>query len=340
MNGSSVIFIVMLIVIPLVLFACIAPPYIADRCAGLKCSGQRAACGAGDGRGPARVRPPVVIVGAGFAGLNAAHALRKRAHADVTIVDGHDYHTFQPLLYQVSTGYLAPEEVGAALRAASAGQANVRVRIGKASGLDYPAHALVLQDGSRLDFDNLIVAAGADANFFGIPGMRTHVAALHAARRDQVAQAPAEHARAACPWLHRRRTRPVVPPLRAVPGRAGQSTTPSMSNLTVRTSPSSPDLITSRRWARLLNDTEQQEMLVCVDEELEQRRACDADLPGGGRGISGGGWCRCWSGGGTRSRAWCGVLRTPSGYGGLGLTPSWVMCSTATGCGGGGPAGA
>jgi Pyridine nucleotide-disulphide oxidoreductase len=53
-----------------------------------------------------------VIVGAGFAGLNAAHALR-RADADVTIVDGHDYHTFQPLLYQVSTGYLAPEEVGA-----------------------------------------------------------------------------------------------------------------------------------------------------------------------------------------------------------------------------------
>ena len=48
--------------------------------------------------------------------MNAARALR-RADADVTIVDGHDYHTFQPLLYQVSTGYLAPEEVGAALRA-------------------------------------------------------------------------------------------------------------------------------------------------------------------------------------------------------------------------------
>ena len=119
-----------------------------------------------------------MIVGAGFAGLNAAHALR-RAHADVTIVDGHDYHTFQPLLYQVSTGYLAPEEVGAALRAVFRRQANVRVRIGKASGLDYPAHALVLQDGSRLDFDYLIVAAGADANFFGIPGMREHTWPLY-----------------------------------------------------------------------------------------------------------------------------------------------------------------
>jgi NADH:quinone reductase (non-electrogenic) len=131
-----------------------------------------------------------VIVGAGFAGLNAAHSLR-RADADVTIVDGDDYHTFQPLLYQVSTGYLAPEEVGAALRAVFSRQANVRVRIGKASGLDYPAHALVLQDGSRLDFDYLIVAAGAEANFFGIPGMREHCASgtamTRAASRNSVA---------------------------------------------------------------------------------------------------------------------------------------------------------
>jgi hypothetical protein len=71
----------------------------------------------------------------------------------------------------------------------------------------------------------------------------------------------------------------VVPPLRAVPGRAGESTTPSMSTLTVRTSPSSPDLITSRRRDRLLNDAEQQEMLVCVDEELEQRRGRRAPRP-------------------------------------------------------------
>src|SRR6266513_3126346 len=88
MDGSSVIFIVMPIVIPLVLFA-------------------------------------------GIAGLNVARALR-HADADVTIVDGHDYHTFQPLLYQVSTGYLAPEEVGTALRAVFRRQANVRVRLGKA----------------------------------------------------------------------------------------------------------------------------------------------------------------------------------------------------------------
>jgi NADH:quinone reductase (non-electrogenic) len=85
------------------------------------------------GSGPVNARPRVVIVGAGFAGLNAARALR-HADADVTIVDGHDYHTFHPLLYQVSTGYLAPEEVGAALRAVFRRQANVRVRVGRRTG--------------------------------------------------------------------------------------------------------------------------------------------------------------------------------------------------------------
>ena len=134
-------------------------------------SGRRARHDKGTGR-RARVRR-VVIVGAGFAGLNAARALR-RAGAQVTIVDGHGYHTFQPLLYQVSTGYLAPEEVGAALRVVFRRQPNVRVRVGKAARLDYPARALVLQDGSTLGFDYLIVAAGAEANFFGVPGLREH----------------------------------------------------------------------------------------------------------------------------------------------------------------------
>ena len=171
MDGSIVIFIVMPIVIPLVLFAGIALPYLADSRSGRKDRDMHTTFAARQGSGP--VRPRVLIVGAGFAGLKAARALR-HADADVTIVDGHDYHTFQPLLYQVSTGYLAPEEVGAALRAVFRRQANVRVRVGKATRLDYPGRALVLQDGSTLGFDYLIVAAGAEANFFGVPGMREH----------------------------------------------------------------------------------------------------------------------------------------------------------------------
>ena len=173
MDGSSVIFIVMPIVIPLVLFTSIALLYIANSRSGRKHRDRHAALAARQGKGPVRPRPRVVIVGGGFAGLNAARALR-RADADVTIVDGHDYHTFQPLLYQVSTGYLAPEEVGAALRAIFRRQANVRVRVGQVARLDHPAHALVLQDGSTLPFDYLIVAAGAETNFFGVPGLREH----------------------------------------------------------------------------------------------------------------------------------------------------------------------
>ena len=98
MDGSSVIFFVMPIVIPLVLFAGIALPYLADSRSRRKDRDMYTTFAARQGSGP--VRPRVLIVGAGFAGLKAARALR-RADADVMIVDGHDYHTFQPLL---STG--------------------------------------------------------------------------------------------------------------------------------------------------------------------------------------------------------------------------------------------
>jgi NADH dehydrogenase len=148
-------------------------PYIAGSRSGRKRRGGQTTRVAQQGSGPVRSRPRVLIVGAGFGGLNAARALR-RTDAEVTIVDGHDYHTFQPLLYQVSTGYLAPEEVGAALHAVFRRQSNVRVRVAKAAWLDYPARALVLQDGSTLGFDYLIVAAGAEVNFFGVPGVREH----------------------------------------------------------------------------------------------------------------------------------------------------------------------
>lgn len=125
---------------------------------------------AGTGR---RVRPQVVVVGAGFAGLNAAHALR-RVDADVTVVDKNNYHTFQPLLYQVSTGYLAAEEVGVAVRSVFRRQWNVIVRVATAISADWAERSLLLDDGSALGFDYLILTAGAETNFFGVPGMQEH----------------------------------------------------------------------------------------------------------------------------------------------------------------------
>jgi NADPH-dependent 2,4-dienoyl-CoA reductase/sulfur reductase-like enzyme len=112
--------------------------------------------------------PRVVVVGAGFAGLNAAHALQQ-VNADVTVLDKNNYHTFQPLLYQVSTGYLAAEEVGATLRSIFRRHLNVTVRMGTAvAELDRPqtqpaGRARVgvrLPDSRRWRRDELLRLAG------------------------------------------------------------------------------------------------------------------------------------------------------------------------------------
>jgi NADH dehydrogenase len=119
-----------------------------------------------------------VVVGGGFAGLNAAHALA-RSDALVTLVDRHNYHTFQPLLYQVSTGYLPPEEVGAALRSVFRRQTNLTLRMAAVVGAEWEDRRLILEDGSALEFDYLILATGAETNFFGIPGMSAHAWPLY-----------------------------------------------------------------------------------------------------------------------------------------------------------------
>jgi len=110
--------------------------------------------------------------------MNAAHALA-HSDADVTLVDRHNYHTFQPLLYQVSTGYLPPEEVGAAFRSVFRRQANLTVRGAVATSVDWTNRRLRLEDGSVLDFDYLILAAGAETNFFDIAGMAKHAWPLY-----------------------------------------------------------------------------------------------------------------------------------------------------------------
>ncbi|MGB9282326.1 MAG: NAD(P)/FAD-dependent oxidoreductase [Pseudonocardiaceae bacterium] len=118
-------------------------------------------------------RPRVVVLGGGFAGLNAAHALRG-VDAAIIVLDRNNYHTFQPLLYQVSTGYLAAEEVGSALRTIFRRQSNATVRMGAVVSVRWAERTLCLQDGSAVTFDYLILAAGAQTNYFGIAGMAEH----------------------------------------------------------------------------------------------------------------------------------------------------------------------
>ncbi|RKS74072.1 NADH dehydrogenase [Motilibacter peucedani] len=123
-------------------------------------------------------RPKVVVVGAGFAGINAVHQLA-RHEVDVTLVDRNNFHTFQPLLYQVATSYLPPEQVGATIRAVFRKQRNVKVRVGRVDDVDWDERAVVLEDGDRLPYDYLVVAAGATTNFFGISGMEDHAWPLY-----------------------------------------------------------------------------------------------------------------------------------------------------------------
>ncbi|OYN88651.1 NAD(P)/FAD-dependent oxidoreductase [Parenemella sanctibonifatiensis] len=122
-------------------------------------------------------RPKVVIVGAGFAGIAATREL-KRKNVDVTLIDANAFTTFQPLLYQVATGGLNPGDVTYSLRALAAG-AGARFRLGKMVGLDRVNKQVVLDDGTRVDYDFLMLSQGLGANFFGIPGAQEYAMALY-----------------------------------------------------------------------------------------------------------------------------------------------------------------
>ncbi len=117
-------------------------------------------------------RATVVIVGAGFGGLRAAHALRK-APVDVILIDRHNYHLFQPLLYQVATAGLEPEQIAKPVRAILRGQANLEFRMTEVTGLDLEARRVATADGS-IAYDYLILAVGGETNYFGLESVVQH----------------------------------------------------------------------------------------------------------------------------------------------------------------------
>src|SRR5436309_6751873 len=112
-------------------------------------------------------RPKVVVIGAGFAGLNAAKALAG-APVEVTIVDKKNHHTFQPLLYQVALAVLSPAEIAQPIRAIFQSAKNVDVLLGEVEDFDLAGKKVTVKgSGLQLPYDYLIVAAGATHAYFG-----------------------------------------------------------------------------------------------------------------------------------------------------------------------------
>src|SRR4051794_5895080 len=121
----------------------------------------------------AGVRPRVVILGAGFAGIGAAQKL-KDAEADVVLVDRHDYHTFQPLLYQLATGLLDESAVGHSVRDLLHDEHNATVHKTSVTGIDLDARTVQLDGMEPVAYDYLVLGLGAQVNFFGTDGAAEH----------------------------------------------------------------------------------------------------------------------------------------------------------------------
>jgi len=145
-----------------------------------------------------RSRHRVLIVGGGFGGLYAAKELG-RSRVDVTLVDRRNFHLFQPLLYQVATGALAPGEIAQPLRSILRNQPNTTVLLGEAIGIEPDARRVVLSDGGPLEYDTLVIATGAHFSYFGhdewaphAPGLKSIDDATEIRRRILIAFEAAE----------------------------------------------------------------------------------------------------------------------------------------------------
>ncbi len=120
-----------------------------------------------------RKRPRILILGGGFAGIGAARKL-KDADAEVVLVDKHDYHTFQPLLYQLATGLLETTAVGHSLRDLVHGQENATIHQATVTAVDLDEREVQFAELEPLTYDYLVLGLGAEVNFFGAEGAPEH----------------------------------------------------------------------------------------------------------------------------------------------------------------------
>lgn len=127
----------------------------------------------------------VVIIGAGFGGLNVAKALNK-TKLDIKLIDKTNHHLFQPLLYQVASAALSPGEIGIPIREILRKQENTTVLMGDVLHIDKENHKIILANGEKVEYDYLVLAVGARHSYFGkdewekfAPGLKTLKDALH-----------------------------------------------------------------------------------------------------------------------------------------------------------------
>jgi NADH dehydrogenase len=111
--------------------------------------------------------PRVVIIGAGFGGLACARKLARKP-VEVLILDRNNYHLFTPLLYQVASSLLNPNDIAQPVRKIFRGETNVRVRLAEVTGVDSQTKLVRTSTGEEISYDYLVIAAGSTTNFFGL----------------------------------------------------------------------------------------------------------------------------------------------------------------------------
>jgi len=121
----------------------------------------------------------VIVVGGGFAGVGCVKRLAREDGVRVTLIDRHNYHQFQPLLYQVATSQLASTDIAFSLRKLFREHDDVDVKLGEVAELDPATHTVTLADGDRFTGDALVPAAGSQPNFFRTPGAEEHALPLY-----------------------------------------------------------------------------------------------------------------------------------------------------------------
>jgi len=125
-----------------------------------------------------KARPRVLVLGGGFGGIGAAQKLKK-SDVDVVLVDKNDYHTFQPLLYQVATGLLEQPAVGHPIRDLVHGQDNARMHQDRVTAVDLDAREVQFDELKPLSYEYLVFGLGAEVNFFGVEGAADHAFPLY-----------------------------------------------------------------------------------------------------------------------------------------------------------------